>query len=121
MLLCYHYSMENYDCIELIEPTPKLKTKRCQVLAMGIATALFITPFIVALILWYNYDLFIGIVGLGIAYLVVGIIRSKLRTLSIPPHQLEYNYTDSAIAAWFTAKHLCYEEIDRKSSKNPPV
>ena len=113
--------MENDDYIELIEPTPKLKTKRCRVLARSIAAALFVTPLIVALILWYNYDLFIGIVGLGIAYLVIGIVRSKLRTLSIPPHQLEYNYTDSAIAAWFAAKRLCYEEIDQISSKNPPV
>ncbi len=113
--------MQNNDFIELIEPTPKLKTKRCSLLAKGIALLLLTTPFFAALLLWYEFDLFIGIVGFGIAYLIVGIIRSKLRTLSIPPHQLEYNYSDSAIATWFAAKWLCYEEIDQNSSKNLPV
>ena len=113
--------MENNDYIDLIEPTPKLKTKRCRLLAKGIAAALIGTPYIAALILWYSYDIFIGTVGFGLAYLTVGIVRSKLRTLSIPQHQLEYNYTDSAVAAWFAAKRLCYEEIDRETSKNIPI
>lgn len=113
--------MENKDYIELIQPTPQLKTKRCRFLAKSIAVALFALPYIVTLLLWYSYDLFIGIVGFGLTYLITGIVRSKLRTLAIPPHQLEYNYSDSAIAIWFAAKRLCYEEIDQNSSKNLPV
>ena len=113
--------MENDDYIELIEPTPKLKTKRCQLLAKSIALALFSAPYIAAFLLWYIYDFFIGIVAFGFTYLIVGIVRSKLRTLSIPPHQLEYNYTDLAIATWYAAKQLCYEKIDEKDVKKPPV
>ncbi len=109
------------DYIELIEPTPTLTTRKCKLLAKSIAAVLWTTPWLAALTGWYCYDLFTGIVILGITYLIIGIIRSKLRTSSIPPHQLEYNYTDTAIAVWFTAKRLCYEEIDKKSSKNLPV
>jgi len=90
-------------------------------LAKSIAFVLYATPYIFALILWYNYDLFVSFISLGLTYLVIGIIRSKLRTLSIPPHQLEYNYNDMAIATWFAAKRLCYEEIYQNGSKNPPV
>ena len=113
--------MQNDDFIELIEPTPKLKTKRCKLLAKSITLVLLLAPIFSAFLLWYEFDLFIGVVGFGIAYLIVGIIRSKLRTLSIPPHQLEYNYSDSTIATWFAAKRLCYEEIDQNSPKNFPV
>ncbi len=110
--------MQNeHEYIELIQPTPTLHTKKCKVLAKAIAATLFTLPYIAALILWYNYDLFVGIVTLGISYLIVGIVRSKLRTISIPPHQLEYNYNDTAIATWYAAKRLCYEKIE----DNPPI
>jgi len=111
--------MKNDDdyYIELIEPTPKLKTKKCRLIAKSIALALYATPYIITILLWYSYDLFIGIVALGLSYLIVGIIRSKLRALSIPPHQLEYNYSDMAIATWYTAKNLCFfEENDQTFS-----
>jgi len=40
----------------------------------------------------------------------MGIIRSKLRNSVIPFNQREYQYSDKAIADWYSAKELCYEE-----------
>jgi len=115
------YMQNKDDFIELIQPTPKLHTRKCKILAKSIAIALFILPFIVTIILWYKFDLFVGLIGFAVFFLITGIVRSKLRILSIPPHQLEYDYTDLAIATWYAAKYLCYEEIDAKNSKKTPV
>ncbi|MDX1295180.1 MAG: hypothetical protein R3302_02865 [Sulfurimonadaceae bacterium] len=92
--------------IEIIEPTPKLKQKRCKALAHAIAFGLGFGPYIIAAYIWYSNDLFYGLASLLIAYLVIGIVRSKLRNSAIPLSQQEYHYTDRAIAAWFVSKIL---------------
>jgi hypothetical protein len=97
------------ETLEVIQPTPTLLTKRCRFLVHVIAYALKLTPFIVFLITSYMYDVFIGFITTAFAYIINGIIRSKLRTASIPHTQLEYNYTDHAIASWYISNHLCYE------------
>jgi len=69
---------------------------------------------IVAASLWYSYDLFFAVAGLLITFVVLGIVRSKLRNSVIPQPQQEYQYSDMAIAEWYVAKRLCfdYDEID---------
>jgi hypothetical protein len=96
----------NDDTIHIIEPTPKLKQKRCKALAYGIAFGLGFGPYLIAAYIWYRNDLFFAIASLLIAYLVIGIVRSKLRNSAIPLSQQEYHYTDRAIAAWFVSKIL---------------
>ncbi|WP_457744816.1 hypothetical protein [Sulfurimonas sp.] len=100
----------NNDYIDLIEPTPKLHSKKCRFTAFGIKLLLQFTSPALALIIWYVYDYFIAGATLLISFIVVGIIRAKMRNSVIPIHQREFQYNDEGIAAWFTAKELCIEE-----------
>jgi hypothetical protein len=108
-LFGYNIFMKN-DYIDLIEPTPTLHSKKCKLTAFGIKLFLQYSLFITAFTAWYLYDYFIAGATLLISFIVVGIIRAKMRNSVIPPHQREYHYNDAAIAEWYTAKLLCYEE-----------
>lgn len=96
--------------IELIEPTPKLHSKRCKLIALAIRVALQFTTIIVGLVTWYLYDYFIAIATLLLTFIIMGIVRSKLRNSVIPPSQREYQYNDQGIADWYTAKEICLED-----------
>jgi len=100
----------NMDYIDLIEPTPKLKTKRCQLIALSIKLFLQYALYIITLLTWYFYDYFIAAATLLLGFIIIGIIRAKLRNSAIPLTQREYHYNDAAIASWYTAKRICYEE-----------
>ncbi|WP_151900622.1 hypothetical protein [Sulfurimonas hydrogeniphila] len=100
------------DYIDLIEPTPVLKTKKCQIIAFLLKFLLQFTPVFTALIVWYMYDYFIAGATLLITFIVVGIVRAKMRNSVIPLSQREYHYNDEGIAKWFTAKELCPKEKD---------
>jgi len=97
----------NDTTIEMIEPTPKLESRHCRIYAWLLTLLLrSATPFS-GLLFWYWYDYFYGAVALLVAYMVMGIIRSKLRNSVIPLSQQEYSYSDQAIASWYVAKRLC--------------
>jgi len=100
--------MQN-DYIDLIEPTPKLHSQKCKLLSLLLRLFLQFTTFIVGLITWYLYDYFMAIAALLLSFIIMGIVRSKLRNTVIPPKQREYQYNDQGIADWYTAKELCYE------------
>ena len=95
------------DYIDLIEPTPVLETKKCQIIALLLKYFLQFTPLLTALIAWYMYDYFIAGATLLITFVVIGIVRAKMRNSVIPFSQREYHYNDEGIAKWFTAKELC--------------
>jgi len=107
----YNFKMTD---IPLIEPTPEIKNRRCKMIAYAIKIILSYGVWIVAAVLWFKYDLFFGVAGLLITFVVLGIVRSKIRNSVIPQTQQEYQYTDLAIAQWYVAKRLCfdYDEID---------
>jgi len=98
--------------IELIEATPKLKTKKCKLFALLVQCFLEYTTFLAAVVAWILYDYFIAGAVLLLAFIVMGILRSKMRNSSIPLSQQEYHYNDKGIALWFCARHLCFEEQD---------
>lgn len=100
--------MQN-EYINLIEPTPKLNSKKCRLISFLLRLFLQFTTFIIPLVVWYIYDYFIAILALVLTFIVMGIIRSKIRNSVIPPSQSEYQYNDKGIADWFTAKRICYE------------
>ena len=100
--------MQN-DYIDLIEPTPKLHSKKCKIISFLLKIFLQFTTVIVGLIAWYLYDYFLAIAALLLSFIIMGIIRSKLRNTVIPPKQREYQYNDQGIADWYTAKELCLE------------
>ena len=100
--------MQN-DYIDLIEPTPKSHSKKCKLISLLLRLFLQFTTIIVGLITWYLYDYFMAIAALLLSFIIMGIVRSKLRNTVIPPNQREYQYNDKGIADWYTAKELCYE------------
>jgi len=97
------------DFILEIKPTPVLKTKKCKLISLILKLFLQFSSYAIALLSWYLYDYFIAIAGFLLSFIIMGIIRSKLRNSVIPKQQQEYNYNDKAIADWFTAKELCIE------------
>ncbi len=96
-----------HNFLELIEPTPTLKSKKCQIGASLLAFLLNYLTLIISLTAWYLYDYFIAGATLLITFLVIGIIRSKLRNDVIPLNQREFHYTDKAIASWYFSKKIC--------------
>jgi len=98
------------EYIDLIESTPKLSSKRCKIVSLILRIFLQFTTFITPIIAWYLYDYFIALLTLVLTFIIMGIIRSKIRNSVIPPNQREYQYNDQGIADWFTAKELCFED-----------
>lgn len=99
----------NNETIVLFEPVPSLKTKRCRFLSFLLQLFLQYTVWVLPLGMWYFYDLFIAFLSLILTFIVMGILRSKIRNDSVPPNQREFHYNDSQIANWFLAKRVCYE------------
>lgn len=97
------------DIIDLIEPTPKLHSKRCKLISLILRLFLQFTTFISAMIAWYLYDYFIAGAILLLSFIIMGIIRSKIRNSVIPIKQREFQYNDQGIADWYTARELCIE------------
>jgi len=98
------------NTIELREPTPTLQSKKCKLLANILTLFLQTALYLITAISWYFYDYFIALLTLVLSFIVMGIIRSKLRNSSIPLSQREYQYTDKEIALWYVAKEICFEQ-----------
>lgn len=97
------------DFIEMIEPTPKLHSKKCKAVSFVLWMFLQFSTYAVTLSVWYIYDYFMAFFALILSFIIIGIIRSKLRNSVIPIKQREYHYNDKGIADWYTARELCYE------------
>ncbi len=102
--------MDN-DYIDMIESTPKLKSKKCKLISLLISLALKYSAYVSSLIFWILYDYFIAFFSLIFSFLIVGIVRAKIRNIAIPPNQQEYPYTDRGIAEWYTALEICNDEL----------
>jgi hypothetical protein len=100
--------MQN-DFIDMIEATPKIHTKKCKIVALIIKLSLQYSAYITTILSWYIYDYFIAFFILILSFIIVGIIRAKLRNSVIPIKQREYQYNDKGIADWYTARELCIE------------
>ena len=100
------------NIINMIEPTPKLHSKKCKIISFFLKIFLQYTTITLSLSVWYLYDYFIAIATLVLSFIIMGIIRSKLRNSVIPLKQREYQYNDKGIADWFTARELCIEIQD---------
>jgi hypothetical protein len=101
--------------IHLLEPTPTLHSKKCKLLALLLQLFLQYTTLVATALIWYLYDIVFALLGAVLLFIIMGIIRSKLRNISIPLNQREYQYNDEGIAKWYVAKELCYEEMQNKS------
>jgi len=97
------------DFINQIETTPIIKTKKCKFVALLLKLFFQYTGYIVGVTTWYVYDYFMGIALFLLTFLIVSILKAKLRNSVIPKTQQEYNYNDKGIADWYTARELCIE------------
>lgn len=102
---------EDVEFINLIEATPNLYSKKCKAISLFLRLFLQYATVLCALGAWYLYDFFIALLALVLAFIVIGIIRSKLRNSVIPTTQREFHYNDKAIAQWYSAKMLCDEAL----------
>lgn len=93
--------------IEMKEETPVLKTKKCRLIALVLQLFLTYGIYVFGLVSWYMYDAVIAFFTLVLSFVVMGIVRSKLRNSSIPLKQIEFTYTDEDIAKWFVSKEIC--------------
>ena len=96
--------------INMLKPTPEPKSTKCKLIAFLVRVFLQFTTPLSGLIAWYFYDYFIAIAVLLLSFIIMGIIRSKLRNSSIPSSQQEYHYNDKGIANWYVRKEFCLEE-----------
>jgi len=103
----------NHEILEMLESTPKLHSKKCKLISFFIRIFLQFGIYIIALIIWYLQDYFIAIASLIASYIVMGIVRSKIRNSVIPPKQREYQYSDKEIADWFVAREFCFETTNK--------
>lgn len=92
--------------IPLIEPTPEPSRKVCRFAAAALGYFLSYGTYGIALIVWLLYGWFYAIAALLTGFVVLGIVRAKIRNSSIPTQQQEYQYTDAAIAKWFIVRRM---------------
>ena len=88
------------NTIELFDPVPKLKTKKEKFYAMLIALGLSYGYIILALLVWLESNWYIALSTLLLAFLVTGIISSKLLHLYVPRKQHEFSYSSKELASW---------------------
>ncbi|WP_321778041.1 hypothetical protein [Sulfurimonas sp.] len=105
------------DFIDMIEPTPKLHSKKCKLISMLLRIFLQYGIYIIGLLVWLKYDYFIGISTFLLSFIIMGIVRSKIRNSVIPIKQREYQYNDKGIADWYTAKEICNDPLESKIEK----
>lgn len=92
--------------IPMIEPTPEPQKPLCRLAARGIGYFFSYGTYLSAAIAWYLYDLFYAAAALLLAFVVIGIIRAKIRNSVIPLQQQEYQYSDHAIGKWFVVRRM---------------
>ncbi|MDA7816559.1 hypothetical protein N9A28_00025 [Sulfurimonas sp.] len=97
------------DFIDMIEQTPKIETQKCKLVSILLWLTLQYSIYVITIIAFYMYDYFIAFLALVLSFIVIGIVRSKIRNSVIPVKQREYHYTDRGIADWYTARELCLE------------
>lgn len=97
--------------IDEIRPTPIHKNMKCKVLSIGIRLVLQFFSITATLLSWYMYNFFIAVAVLMLSFVIMGIVRSKLRQSSIPATQQEYGYSDAQIASWVVNQYFCKPTI----------
>lgn len=105
--------MQN-NYIDLVEPTPKLHSKKCRIISFLLRIFLQFSIYLITVIVWVISDFFIALLSLVLSFIIIGIVRSKIRNSVIPTKQREYQYNDQGIADWYTAKEICNDELEQK-------
>lgn len=104
-----------FNDIEEIKQPPKIKSFKCKVVLIVLELFLRFMTLSSGLIALFLYDYFISIATLLVVFIIMGIIRSKLRNIAIPFSQIERDYSDKEIAQWYGGTMICFE-LDTKEN-----
>ena len=93
--------------MDLYTQTPKPPNKQCQLLRIVLTTFLSYGIYILSAGVWFFYNWYYALSVLLLAFVLMGILRSKLLHSSIPKQQQEFTYSDKDIAAWYLHMYVC--------------
>ena len=93
--------------MEIYTQTPIPPNKGCKLLHFLLANALSFGTYIITAIVWFIYNWYYALSAFLLAYIIMGILRSKLLHSSIPKSQQEFTYSDKDIAAWYLHMYVC--------------
>ena len=88
------------ETIELYISVPKPKTSKEKYMIKALGLVFTYGYILVGLVVWLWYDWFYAVAFTLVAYLVLGIVISKLSQMHIPLTQWEHRYNGFEIAAW---------------------
>lgn len=92
--------------IPVIEPTPEPVKPLCRLGARLLGWTFSYGTYVLGVLAWYLYGWFYGLAALPAGFVILGIVRAKIRNISIPLPQQEYKYSDHAVAKWYVVRRL---------------
>lgn len=95
--------------MEIYTQTPEPPNKICRLLTLALASFLSYGTYFFAAAAWWFYNWYYALSALLLAFILIGILRSKLLHTFIPRVQQEFTYSDKDIAAWYLHSTLCFE------------
>jgi len=98
--------------MEIYTQTPIPPNKGCKLLHFLLTNVLSFGIYIITAIVWFIYNWYYALSAFLLAYILMGILRSKLLHSSIPKTQQEFTYSDKDIAAWYLHMYLCPAEAE---------
>jgi len=98
--------------MELYTQTPQQPNLLCKILHLALWISLSYGSVIIAAISWWLYNWYYALSSLLLAFILIGIIRSKLLHSSIPKVQQEFTYSDKDIAAWYLHMNVCPSKVE---------
>lgn len=93
--------------MEIYTQAPQPPNKECKLLHLLLANTLSFGIYIITAAVWFVYNWYYALSAFLLAYILMGILRSKLLHSSIPKVQQEFTYSDKDIAAWYLHRYVC--------------
>ncbi len=93
--------------MDLYTQTPTPPNKKCKLLHLLLSGFLSFGTYFITAAVWFYYNWYYALSALLLAFILIGIIRSKLLHSSVPKTQQEFSYSDKDIAAWYLHLYLC--------------
>ncbi len=98
--------------MEIYTQTPTPPDKACKLLHLLMSSLLSYGIYIITAVVWSVYNWYYALSAFLLAYILMGILRSKLLHSSIPHVQQEFTYSDKDIAAWYLYRYICPSKAD---------
>jgi cytochrome c biogenesis protein CcdA len=93
--------------MDLYTQTPIPPNKKCKLLHFLLSNFLSFGIYVITLGVWFYYNWYYALSALLLAFIFMGIVRSKLLHSSVPKVQQEFSYSDKDIAAWYLHLYVC--------------